>query len=105
MCLLLVSVSVVRDWNEEFQRLRELPVSNLSSYSDKMSGLRKLISEFNEEAKKIGKIIISEMFLPTAKKSIKDINVGGIAGKQMKVEKVKSSEVHSSCTTICYSHN
>ncbi|EGG19006.1 Histidine kinase A [Cavenderia fasciculata] len=67
-------LSTAKDWNAEFQTL----VNN-----NKMEGYReisKLAHDFVYTAKIYGKVIISELTLPLHLKTIKPINIGGVAG-------------------------
>eukprot|EP01133_Synstelium_polycarpum_P001079 gene1079-1223_t len=67
-------ISTAKDWNAEFQTL----VNN-----NKMEGYReisKLAHDFVYTAKIYGKVIISELTLPLHLKTIKPINIGGVAG-------------------------
>ncbi|GAM20836.1 hypothetical protein SAMD00019534_040110 [Acytostelium subglobosum LB1] len=68
------SLSGAKDWNVEFQTL----VNN-----NRMEGYReisKLAHDFVYTAKIYGKVIISELMLPLHLKTIKPINIGGVAG-------------------------
>ncbi|KYR00520.1 Histidine kinase A [Tieghemostelium lacteum] len=68
------TLSSAKDWNTEFQNLVN---------SDKIEGYRdlsKLAHDFVYTAKIYGKVIISELTLPLHLKTIKPINIGGIAG-------------------------
>ncbi|EFA85283.1 Histidine kinase A [Heterostelium album PN500] len=67
-------LSTAKDWNAEFQTL----VNN-----NRMEGYReisKLAHDFVYTAKIYGKVIISELTLPLHLKTIKPINIGGVAG-------------------------
>ncbi|GAM26590.1 hypothetical protein SAMD00019534_097650 [Acytostelium subglobosum LB1] len=67
-------LSSAKDWNAEYQTL----VNN-----NKMEGYRdlsKLAHDFVYTAKIYGKVIISELTLPLHLKTIKPINIGGVAG-------------------------
>ena len=68
-------ISEGRNWNKEFQVLVELPDSRI-----KFLGLRNLAHDFVYAAVTYGKIIISEHCLPLSMKTIKPIDIGGIAG-------------------------
>eukprot|EP01132_Coremiostelium_polycephalum_P007447 gene7447-9152_t len=68
------TLSTAKDWNAEFQTL----VNN-----NKIEGYRelsKLAHDFVYTAKIYGKVIISELTLPLHLKTIKPINIGGVAG-------------------------
>ncbi|KAF2073114.1 hypothetical protein CYY_005583 [Polysphondylium violaceum] len=67
-------LSTAKDWNAEFQNY---------VYNDKIEGYRelsKLAHDFVYTAKIYGKVIISELTLPLHLKTIKPINIGGVAG-------------------------
>eukprot|EP01132_Coremiostelium_polycephalum_P007680 gene7680-9448_t len=66
-----------RDWNVEFQKLLRLAPS-----LDKFQKLTFLAMDFVKAAENYGFIIIKEMFLPNELKTIKPIDLGGIAGGQ-----------------------
>jgi hypothetical protein len=69
-------MSVVKDWNAEFQTLLDMPDDG----SDKFLRLRNLAHDFISTAEMYGKIIISEFYLPVEEKTIKPFSAGGIAG-------------------------
>jgi hypothetical protein len=71
-----------RNWNEEFQSLFDQTLSDSRQEMERVQQLRALCEEFAEEATRIGKTIISELFLPTEKKTIPSITglIGGVAG-------------------------
>ncbi|KAM9987697.1 hypothetical protein ACTFIZ_003048 [Dictyostelium cf. discoideum] len=66
-----------RDWNQEFQSLLRLQPS-----LEKFQKLTFLAMDFVNFAENYGFIIIKEMFLPDHLKTIKPIDIGGIAGGQ-----------------------
>ena len=65
-------------WNAMFQSCLEK-----EDGFDKFNELRVLTSDFIYCAESYGKIIISEKCLPNEKKTIKPIEIGGIAGGQV----------------------
>ncbi|KAL6066162.1 Clu domain-containing protein [Balamuthia mandrillaris] len=64
-----------RDWMAEFQRLDAMPDSRA-----KYQALALLSRDFVKTASMYGRIVISEYFIPPEKKTIKPVNVGGLAG-------------------------
>ncbi|KYQ96645.1 hypothetical protein DLAC_03928 [Tieghemostelium lacteum] len=64
-----------RDWNKDFQGLLRLSAS-----LSKFQSLSYLAMDFVKAAEMYGLIIIKEMFMPIELKTIKPINIGGIAG-------------------------
>ncbi|KYQ91076.1 hypothetical protein DLAC_07979 [Tieghemostelium lacteum] len=66
-----------RDWNNEFQQLLRLQPG-----LDKFQKLSYLALDFVKAAENYGFIIIKEMFMPVEMKTIKPIDIGGIAGGQ-----------------------
>lgn len=73
---------VLRDWNESFQSILELPESTPEQTNRKYESLAKLSVDFVDVCKVYGKVIISELFLPDELRSIKVKNIGGVAGGQ-----------------------
>jgi hypothetical protein len=70
-----------RNWNEEFQRLIEKTYDDPENELARTRELRRLCEEFAQLAKRIGTIIISELFLPIHQKTIPPATcMGGIAG-------------------------
>eukprot|EP01102_Stenamoeba_stenopodia_P010457 TRINITY_DN3150_c0_g1_i4.p1 TRINITY_DN3150_c0_g1~~TRINITY_DN3150_c0_g1_i4.p1 ORF type:complete len:699 (+),score=110.12 TRINITY_DN3150_c0_g1_i4:139-2097(+) len=74
------------DWNFRYQRimllLRKLSEHN-ASFQEEIEVRRSLVQlsqDFLYTAKAYGKIIISEVYLPVKQKTIKPVDVGGIAG-------------------------
>jgi hypothetical protein len=66
----------VKNWSKEFQRVLAMPRDDLQRFSL----LRNLGQDFVFTAETYGRIIISEMHLPPAEKTIKPVKIGGIAG-------------------------
>lgn len=66
-----------RDWNSEFQMLQETADSE-----EKFRDLSRLAHDFVYAATTYAKIIISESCLPDHEKTIKPIDLGGVAGGQ-----------------------
>ena len=62
-------------WNDQFQKI--LGISDEEIKNEELFDLGK---NFEESATKYAKIIISEFHLPHDKKTIKQANVGGLAG-------------------------
>jgi len=71
-----------RDWNEEFQKLIEKKFSDPENELLRTRELRKLCEEFSALAKRIGTIILSELFLPNHMKTIPPVTntIPGVAG-------------------------
>ncbi|PRP86402.1 hypothetical protein PROFUN_05321 [Planoprotostelium fungivorum] len=77
-----------RDWNDEYQRHYHLFISSLLGKSveeqilesDVLMGLNRVAQEFADTATIYAKIIISEFQLPLERKTIKPIDIGGLAG-------------------------
>ncbi len=69
-----------RAWNEEFQRLCVLPRDTPAEQLHRLRAIQQLSSEFTAEATRLSKIIISEVHLESAQRSIKSVDVGGVAG-------------------------
>ena len=63
------------NWNRQFQQILDLP--NGEHKSMKLSSI---IKDFHFNARKYGEVIISEKCLPLDKKTIKPVQLGGIAG-------------------------
>lgn len=68
------------DWNGLFQRLLESPDQTQDSRLKKYEDISTLNNNFVSMAKQLGKIIITEAFLPDEVKTIKPYSVGGVAG-------------------------
>ncbi len=62
-------------WNEKFQAALEIKES-----AEKNERLAALRSDFISTAEFYGRIILAERFLPVYRKSIKPVNLGGVAG-------------------------
>jgi hypothetical protein len=62
-------------WNERFQFIFDAPDSEM-----KFDALHRLYMDFLGVAETYGKVIIAERSLPDEEKSIKPINIGGMAG-------------------------
>lgn len=74
-----------RDWNEEFQQLLSSNYANDPEKElDRTRQLKELCQEFAVVASRVGKVIISELFLDVQHKSIQSVTskVGGVAGGQ-----------------------
>ncbi len=71
-------VAVARDWISEV----EVDSSKLLSFgrSDKWTHLADVHGDFQDTARNVGRIIISEMHLPDECKTIKPTSLGGVAG-------------------------
>eukprot|EP01114_Cavostelium_apophysatum_P012812 TRINITY_DN2960_c0_g1_i3.p1 TRINITY_DN2960_c0_g1~~TRINITY_DN2960_c0_g1_i3.p1 ORF type:complete len:1024 (+),score=326.20 TRINITY_DN2960_c0_g1_i3:288-3359(+) len=69
-----------RDWNEEFQKIIEQKSVSIEEAFQKAESMKKLNQEFCNVAKKLGKVIISELF--SLRRTIPPVtrSVGGIAG-------------------------
>lgn len=79
----------VRDWNAEFQRVRDkIEKKHQRDFFDEKKFLREipwgtgynLGKDFSETATLYAKIIINEVFLPDHLKTFKGIDLGGVAG-------------------------
>lgn len=70
-----------REWNAQFQslldRVTDERILNEARVFDSISALA---TDFHFCAVSLGKIIISEKFLPDAQKTIKPVDMGGVAG-------------------------
>eukprot|EP01117_Protostelium_nocturnum_P018219 TRINITY_DN7584_c0_g1_i1.p1 TRINITY_DN7584_c0_g1~~TRINITY_DN7584_c0_g1_i1.p1 ORF type:complete len:891 (+),score=348.35 TRINITY_DN7584_c0_g1_i1:80-2752(+) len=66
-----------RNWNEEFQSYR-----SDKHCAQKSKNLKGLASDFGYAASTYGRIIITENSLPIERKTIKPVEIGGIAGGQ-----------------------
>lgn len=64
-----------KDWNKEFQNILDI-----ENDAEKYEKLSRLANDFVKVAKKYGTIILEECRLPNAAKTIKPVNIGGIAG-------------------------
>jgi hypothetical protein len=67
-------------WNERFKKCRNLSSLTEEDILFKAKAFTELFIDFNHMASLFGKIIISEIYLPNPKKTIKMIDKGGIAG-------------------------
>lgn len=83
-----------RDWNTDFQkrmsRFRQVVSSPMPAHTDVLLSCRDLYSlseEFIAIAQEIGRTIIEEVSIPAPAKSIKPVNVGGVAGGEKYVER------------------
>eukprot|EP01125_Pyxidicula_operculata_P011795 TRINITY_DN385_c1_g1_i1.p1 TRINITY_DN385_c1_g1~~TRINITY_DN385_c1_g1_i1.p1 ORF type:complete len:1249 (+),score=314.60 TRINITY_DN385_c1_g1_i1:1159-4905(+) len=63
------------DWNRQFREIMSLPDS-----AEKYRSLSRLAKDFVHASKLYAKIIISELYLPDDKKTIKPVQLGGVAG-------------------------
>eukprot|EP01091_Cochliopodium_minus_P013369 TRINITY_DN4293_c0_g1_i1.p1 TRINITY_DN4293_c0_g1~~TRINITY_DN4293_c0_g1_i1.p1 ORF type:complete len:537 (-),score=110.57 TRINITY_DN4293_c0_g1_i1:953-2563(-) len=73
----------IRDWNQEYQSLLTKIFSSCPQEDELLiyfNQLANLSNDFSKFAKSYGKIIISEIMLPTHLKTIKPISLGGKAG-------------------------
>jgi hypothetical protein len=84
------------DWNEEFQQLLETPVQTpaeqltravaIDRYAQacldvcRLTPDRRLARKFSVAASAIGRTIIQELAIPAESRSIRPINIGGVAG-------------------------
>eukprot|EP01119_Soliformovum_irregulare_P004567 TRINITY_DN1561_c1_g1_i3.p1 TRINITY_DN1561_c1_g1~~TRINITY_DN1561_c1_g1_i3.p1 ORF type:complete len:907 (+),score=307.61 TRINITY_DN1561_c1_g1_i3:36-2756(+) len=75
-------ISTTRNWNEEFQSLMERSYLDSEKDFQRTVRLRELCEEFTKLASRIGKLILSELYLDASQKSIPPItsSVGGVAG-------------------------
>ena len=71
-----------KDWNERYQSLLEESHKDPSNFQNVSKQLNELSQQFADEAAKISKIIIEEMFVDLEAKTIKPCTteVGGFAG-------------------------
>eukprot|EP01088_Endostelium_zonatum_P012818 TRINITY_DN27101_c0_g1_i1.p1 TRINITY_DN27101_c0_g1~~TRINITY_DN27101_c0_g1_i1.p1 ORF type:complete len:156 (-),score=34.00 TRINITY_DN27101_c0_g1_i1:254-721(-) len=71
-----------RNWNKEFQELIESRYSHPESEVKRTVELRQLVEDFSKVAKRIGKLIIDELFLDECQKTLLPTTstTGGIAG-------------------------
>ncbi len=69
------SEGLMRDWNAELQEIKNMD-------PDKFKKFRTIAEDFQMVATMYGRIIISEYHLPVERKTIKPVDVGGIAGGQ-----------------------
>lgn len=58
------NVKVYRDWNEEFQSYRSLPVQDTMQQIQKTKILRKVFKDFSKSAQEISKAIVNNQFSP-----------------------------------------
>jgi len=82
-----VLLSNGRDWNAEYQALVEKALQSGSSCEALEDGhlwgkYYRIAQEFSDTANLYAKIIISEMCLPIEQRTIKPVDVGGVAGGQ-----------------------
>jgi ubiquitin-protein ligase len=68
------------DWNGLFQRMLESPGDTQEQRLKKYEDISTLNNNFVSMAKQLGKIIITEAFLPDEVKTIKPYSLGGVAG-------------------------
>ena len=83
-----------RDWNEEFQVLiakfaavMKADLPNKDSILKACGELYALSANFIQNAESIGRVIIEEVSIPGSSKTIKPVNVGGVAGGEKYVKK------------------
>jgi len=81
-----------RDWNEDFQEAVAMPdgvyaflllvtVSSLTpSLRERLSRLAEVARDFQHTATHFAELVVSEMFLPIEKKTVRPVGVGGVAG-------------------------
>ncbi len=69
-----------RDWNEEYQRLFSLPEETADEKLKKYCSIDQLSAEFELIAVDIGMTIIDEFSLSASEKTIKPLDIGGVAG-------------------------
>lgn len=69
-----------RDWNKEFQAIHNDIQYNHIDKTQALKRLCKLSQDFTYMAKIYGKIIINEKCVPVEDKTIKPVDIGGIAG-------------------------
>lgn len=75
--------TMLRDWNKDFQNLvRTIKESSFSPDRSNYRSLNQITKQFTDTATLYAEIIISEICLPQELKTIKSIDVGGIAGGQ-----------------------
>lgn len=72
--------STARNWNEEFAVAQGLPEQTFSQLRVKYQQISSIIGEFLDAVREYGRIIIAEVSLPAEEKTIKPVNVGGVAG-------------------------
>ncbi|PRP82048.1 hypothetical protein PROFUN_03738 [Planoprotostelium fungivorum] len=70
----------VRNWNEEFQKILDLPQRTTEERVKRFEQISQLASEFERTSILYGKIIINEETLSIDQKTIKPISIGGQAG-------------------------
>jgi hypothetical protein len=86
----------VKNWNEEFQKILRMPQEDLNTFSL----LRSLGQDFVFTAETYGRIIISEMHLSPAEKTIKPVKIGGVAGSNPAV--VTNPFIHANSLHIFF---
>jgi hypothetical protein len=69
-----------RNWNENFQEILSMPQQTSEEKLNKLLSIYRISVAFENEAKFWGKKIVDELDKPNSEKSIKPIDVGGIAG-------------------------
>src|SRR5689334_21650704 len=60
-----------RDWNEEFQRLVELPQESIEQRQERLIRLQAFVDEFTRAATEVARLIVMEVHLPQNERSIK----------------------------------
>jgi Clustered mitochondria/Zinc finger, ZZ type/Translation initiation factor eIF3 subunit 135 len=74
------SATPARDWNAEFQLIRDKFPQTIRDNLRVNSDLRGILHQFRQTAIELGKRIILECDLPARLKTIKPLDVGGVAG-------------------------
>lgn len=74
-CIELIHPEAARDWNAEFQQVVEMPES-----LERYRRLAVLAEEFRLTARHFAELVVNEMATPVHLKTVKPLNVGGIAG-------------------------
>ena len=67
-------------WNEQFQSAMDLDASNKNERVSRLSRIRAVTKAFEDKALSTGRVLIKEWNIPPDDKSIKPIEIGGIAG-------------------------
>lgn len=75
-----------RNWNSEYQALREYPTSMPNADLAKSLRIRRLVKEFCESAARVAAIIVREKDQPHHKRQVPPVNLGGIAGGEKFVQ-------------------
>jgi hypothetical protein len=75
-----------RNWNAEYQALKEYPASMPNAALSKSLRIRKLVKEFCESAAFLAATIVREKTLPLEKRQVPPVNLGGIAGGEKFVQ-------------------